>query len=49
MLDFVLNGIVWVFALYGFIEISKTIYYSLIYSKIISYKPIKINISILKK
>lgn len=34
MLDFVLNGIVWVFALYGFIEILKTIYYSLIYSKI---------------
>ena len=30
MLDFILNGIVWVLALYGFIEI----YYACVYSKI---------------
>ena len=34
MLDFILNGIVWVLALYGFIEIVKTIYYACVYSKI---------------
>ena len=34
MLDFILNGIVWVLALYGLIEIVKTIYYACVYSKI---------------
>lgn len=34
MLDFILNGIVWVLALYGLIEIIKTIYYACICSKI---------------
>lgn len=34
MLDFILNGIVWVLALYGLIEIIKTIYYACTCSKI---------------
>ena len=34
MLDFILNGIVWVLAIYGLIEIIKTIYYACICSKI---------------
>ena len=34
MLDFILNGIIWVLALYGLIEIIKTIYYACICSKI---------------
>lgn len=34
MLNFILNGIIWVLALYGLIEIIKTIYYACICSKI---------------
>lgn len=34
MLNFILNGIIWVLALYGLIEIIKTIYYASICSKI---------------
>lgn len=34
MLDFIFNGIIWVLALYGLIEIIKTIYYIKIYDKI---------------
>lgn len=34
MLDFILFGILWTFAMYGFIEIIKTIYYSFNHCKI---------------
>ena len=33
MLDFILFGILWTFAMYGFIEIIKTIYYSFMHCK----------------
>ena len=34
MLDFITNGIIWVFALYGLIEILKTVYYIFTYTKL---------------
>lgn len=34
MLDFIINGIIWVLALYGLIEIIKTICYAQAFSKI---------------
>lgn len=34
MFDFISTSIIWILALYGLIEIIKSIYYSLIYSKI---------------
>lgn len=34
MLDFILFGVLWVFAIYGFIEVVKTIYYVLIHTKL---------------
>lgn len=34
MLDFITNGIIWVFALYGLIEIIKTLYYIFTYTKL---------------
>ena len=34
MLDFFINGIIWTLALYGLIEIIKTIYYVCTYTKI---------------
>lgn len=34
MLDFIKNGVIWVLALYGLIEIIKTIYHVCIYTKI---------------
>ena len=34
MLDFITNGIIWTFAIYGLIEIIKTIYYVFTYTKL---------------
>lgn len=34
MLDFILFGILWTFAIYGFIEIVKTIYFALIHTNL---------------
>ena len=34
MIDFISNGIVWVFAIYGLIEIIKTLYYICTYTKL---------------
>ena len=34
MLDFILFGILWTFAMYGFIEVVKTIYMVVIHNKI---------------
>ena len=34
MLDFISNGIIWTFAIYGLIEIIKTIYYICTYTKL---------------
>ena len=34
MLDFITNGIIWTFAIYGLIEIIKTIYYICTYTKL---------------
>ena len=34
MLDFILFGVLWTFAIYGFIEIIKTIYFVLIHTKL---------------
>ena len=34
MLDFITNGIIWTFAIYGLIEIIKTIYYVCTYTKL---------------
>lgn len=34
MLDFILFGILWTFAIYGFIEIVKTIYFTLIHTNL---------------
>ncbi len=34
MLDFIINSIIWIFAIYGLIEIIKTIYYICTYTKL---------------
>ena len=34
MLDFFTNGVIWIFAIYGLIEIIKTIYYICTYTKL---------------
>ena len=34
MLDFIINGIIWTLALYGIIEIMKTVYYVCTYTKL---------------
>lgn len=34
MLDFITNGIIWTFAIYGLLEIIKTIYYICTYTKL---------------
>lgn len=34
MLDFILFGILWTFAIYGFIEVVKTIYFTLIHTNL---------------
>lgn len=34
MLDFILFGILWIFAIYGFIEVIKTIYFVLVHTNV---------------
>ncbi len=34
MLDFILFGVLWTFAIYGFIEVIKTIYFVLVHTKL---------------